>query len=410
MDLLRVTASSAAADAGCVHVAFFRAGQPLLMRTPEPAAMPVGTVYINGKFTRQLLSGVQRVAARLLAELDEQIPAGHASWVLLCPAGGKTPTLKKIEVRPVGPASLNLHVWEQFFLPWAARDGFLLSLIGSAPWFGGRLACMIHDAAVFDHPHSYTPAFAAWYRHQFRRTARRAPLLLTVSDFSRDRLAHHLGRSRQSIRVVPNGSDHLQSVTADTGVLRDLGLEGRPYFLAVASTNPAKNLARVEDAFLQLAERHDVHLIVTGGGNPKVYAQRTSMAGHPRLLRIGVTDDAALRALYDSAVALVFPSLYEGFGLPMVEAMSSGCPVITSELEPMIQVCGNAAQYVVATDTQAIGAAMEGLLLDPEQRKRLRAAGLERAGQFTWSAAAARLLGAITGADLPANGLKAPGA
>lgn len=379
------------------------------MQAAEPTALAGGPVYVNGKFTAQLLSGVQRVAARLLAELDEQIPANGLPWVLLCPAGGRLPALKRIEVRPVGPAGFNLHAWEQLLLPWAARDGLLLSLIGSAPWFGGRLACMIHDAAVFDHPQSYTPAFMAWYRLQFRRTARRAPLLLTVSEFSRDRLAHHLGRSLQSITVVPNGGDHLQSVASDPSLIRELGLESRHYFLAVASANPAKNLARVEDAFKQLAERHDVHLVVAGGGNPRVYARGRADAVHPRVLRIGVAGDAALRALYGSAVALVFPSLYEGFGLPAVEAMSCGCPVITSELAPMTEVCGPAARYVVPTDTQAIAAVMEDLLLDPGQREVLRAAGFQRAGHFTWSGAAARILGEISRASLPASGFTAPG-
>ena len=232
-------------------------------------------VYVNGRFTAQLLSGVQRVAWQLLAALDEQVPGTGRRWELLCPPGARLPRYRHIRVRTVGPAGLNLHAWEQFVLPWAARDGLLLSLIGSAPWFGGPLACLIHDAAVFDFPQAYTPRFAAWYRLLFGRIGRRSSRLLTVSEFSRERLAHHLRLSAGAIAVVRNGADHLLPVQPKPDLLTRLGLSGRPFFLAVASANPAKNLARLEAAFLQVAARWpQVRLVIAGGGNPRVYARQ----------------------------------------------------------------------------------------------------------------------------------------
>ncbi len=335
---------------------------------------------------------MQRVAWRLLEALDAQLPPKGPPWVLLCPRAGIQPRFRHIQVRSVGPRGINLHLWEQAVLPWAARDGLLLSLIGSAPWFGGPLACLIHDAAVFDRPQAYTRAFAAWYRLLFRRIGHRAEHLFTVSEFSQGRLALHLRMPAPSIKVVPNGADHLAAVTPAPALLHKLGLDGRTFFLAVASANPAKNLPTLQAAFAQVAQRHDVHLVIAGGGNPRVYAEDGAANTHPRILRVGPVDDTTLRTLYGSAVALVFPSLYEGFGLPPAEAMACGCPVITSDLPPMRDVCGPAARYVTATDPVSIALGIETLLTQPAERRRLQAAGLERAATLTWQHAATQLL------------------
>jgi len=354
-------------------------------------------LYLNGKFVAQQLSGVQRVAWRLLEALDENAPCIPEPCVLLCPHSHRLPKLRYIEVRPVGPARLNLHLWEQCVLPWHARDGLLLSLIGSAPWFGGRLACMIHDAAVFENPQAYTSAFVQWYRRLFMRTARRAEQLFTVSEHAQLRLAAHLGVPTAQITVIPNGADHLMSVTPRASLVHELGLTDKPFFLAVASANPAKNIERLVEAFARLDARHDVRLIIVGGGNRRVYARQGATAAtlDPRIHHIGPADDAALRTLYGEAVALVFPSLYEGFGLPPAEAMACGCPVITSGIPPMTQVCGPAAAYVNPRDPASIAAAMEALLLAPQRRAEMRAAGLFRARDYTWATAGRRLLGAL---------------
>src|SRR5690349_11020881 len=114
------------------------------MRVALSASMT--PLYINGKFAAQRTTGVQRVAAQLIAALDQQRGLGRC--VLLCPAGVPAPALRCIEVRSVGPAGMPLHAWEQWVLPRAARDGLLVNLAGAAPAFARRQVCMLHDAAV----------------------------------------------------------------------------------------------------------------------------------------------------------------------------------------------------------------------------------------------------------------------
>ena len=367
------------------------------------------TFYINGKFTAQRTTGVQRVATRLVQALDAQLPAGANHWVLLCPPGIEALPLARVEVRQVGPAGLPLHLWEQIVLPLAARSGWLLNLAGAAPYFARRQVCLLHDAAVFDHPEAYARAFVAWYRLLFRRLARSAAKLLTVSAFSRARLALRLGLDPARIAVVPNGCDHLEAVAPDESVLARHGLTRCRFLLAVASANPTKNLAALVAAFARLPADPALRLVIVGGHNPRVFAAATA-ADPPGVVRTGPVADAALKALYGHATALVFPSLYEGFGLPPLEAMACGCPVAAARAAAIPEVCGDAALYFDPHSVSAITAALQRLVADAPLREQLRAAGLARAGLYRWSTAAAALraeLSAVCAATATAPGSSA---
>ena len=204
------------------------------------------TVYVNGKFTAQAMTGVQRVARCLLGAVDQRLAeeAGNAvstRWVLLCPPGAPLPPLRRIEARVVGTRKGSLHLWEQWVLPRAARDGLLVNLTGSAPAWARQQVCTLHDAAVFDRPEAYTPLFRAWYRWLFRRLARTAVALNTVSAFSRARLVERLAVPGERINVIHNGGDHLLQVRADPGYLDSVGLAGRRFVLAVGSENVTKD-------------------------------------------------------------------------------------------------------------------------------------------------------------------------
>lgn len=322
-------------------------------------------VFVNGKFTAQRTTGVQRVAACLSRSLRAR---------LLRP--------------PAGTASL--HLWEQAALPWAARRGLLVNLAGAAPWFASRQVCLLHDAAVFDRPEAYTRPFVAWYRRLFRHLARSSAELLTVSAFSRQRLALHLGVDPSRLTVLPNGADHLDAVVADAAALERHGLVGTRYLLAVASANPTKNLPALLDAYARLAPDGARRLVVVGGRNAAVFADG-ARPDPPGVVRTGAIDDAALKALYQHATALVFPSTYEGFGLPLLEAMACGCPVAASSAAAMPEVCGDAALYFDPGSVDAIEAALRNLLDDADLRARLRAAGRLRAARFRWCDSAERL-------------------
>ena len=362
--------------------------------------MTLVTRYINGKFTAQPTTGVQRVAAQLVQALDARSEPLPGRWVLLCPPGATLPLLQQIECRVVGRPGWPLHAWEQVMLPLAARGGRLLSLAGSAPWCLRSQDNIVHDAAVFDQAQAYTLAFVAWYRALFRRLARGPGVLVTVSADARQRLARALGVPATRIGVLFNGADHLDGVVPAQAVLQRWGLQGQDFLLAVGSANPTKNLDRLVQAYSALQRRGLPglrKLVIVGGSRPRVFAARSSTADPPGVVRTGPLDDASLKALYQQARALVFPSTYEGFGLPPVEAMACGCPVLAARATSIPEVCGDAALYFDPCSLESIGDAIAQLLSDEALGPRLRAAGYRRAASYRWQDAAEQLL-ALLGA------------
>lgn len=355
-------------------------------------AAPDTPRYLNGAFLAKRATGVERTAGCVLAAIDRALGPSDGRFTLLHPPDVVPPRLVRVRAHPVGPAALPRHAWEQGVLPRAARDGLLVSLAGSAPAFAARQVATLHDAAVFDVPQAYTRAFGAWYRWLFRRLARRAEAVLTVSEFSRAALSRATGVAADRFVVVRNGADHLHDVATDETVLARLGPSPGHVLLAVGSANPTKNLRALVRAFAALGARDDATLAIVGGGNAQVFADGAAPADPPRVLRLGTLPDARLKALYANARALVFPSTYEGFGLPPLEAMACGCPVVAARAASLPEVCGDAALYVDPRSDASIADAMRRVLDDDALCARLREAGLERASGFTWDAAAARVL------------------
>lgn len=364
-------------------------------------------IFVNGKFAAQRVTGVQRFAQEIITELDALLGEGgsESSWLVLTPGGAPNLGLERIEQRWLPTPSANLHFWEQFVLPRAARGGFLVNLTGSAPVAHGHQSIHIPDAAVFDHPEAYSRAYGRWYRTLFRLLAVRARLVLTLSNFARERIEANL-RLRSPVLISPCAADHVNNRQPDPQVLERLQLDGAPYLLAVGSANPTKNFARLALAFARLSPDHGVRLVIVGGTNSAVFASEPGLATGDSVIRTGPVSDAELKALYEHALAFVFPSIYEGFGLPPLEAMACGCPVAAARAASIPEVCGEAALYFDPYDVDSIRAALERLLADAGLRQRLRTAGLARAATFSWRHSAQQVLSAVeeVSAARPASG------
>ena len=352
-------------------------------------------MFINGKFLAQSLTGVQRYATELLQAFDALLVDGY--WrvpgpvVLLVPSRRvqPLPLLRRIHIREIH--SGNLHVWEQFQLPWAARSATLINLAGSAPLGKFGQICTFHDTAVFDVPASFSANFVRWYRLLFHVQGRLSRRVLTVSDFSKERLIHHLGIDAAKVSVIHCGADHMRRWPSEPAVLANLGVKSGAYFLAVGSTNPNKNFARLIEAFAGLPDP-DARLIVVGGSNATVFADSSDAArGDSRIVRAGRLIDSDIKALYSHARAYVFPSIYEGFGLPPVEAMFCNCPVLASRAASIPEICGSGAAFFDPNSVDDIRASMQRAMHDDGWLDGLRRAGAARAENFTWQNAALSL-------------------
>jgi glycosyltransferase involved in cell wall biosynthesis len=280
------------------------------------------------------------------------------------------------------------HAWEQVVLPArAARLGapFLLCPANLAPVAFPRTVVVLHDAAVLRHPGWYSRTYAAWQRRLLPVIARRARQVVTVSEFSRGELAELLGLDTARVAVVPGGVDERFTPAADAAAARRALRLEQPYVLCVASHTARKNLSALGPAARAMAA-HGVEVVVAGGHRPQFAAE----PGLDALRLLGHVDDEHLPGLYAGAEAFVLPSRYEGFGLPVLEAMASGTPVIAAAAGALPETCGGAAR-LTEPEPEPLKAALEDLLGSDAERERLRAAGLARARAFTWEHTAARV-------------------
>jgi glycosyltransferase involved in cell wall biosynthesis len=278
------------------------------------------------------------------------------------------------------------HAWEQAVLPALAaarRAPLVYSPANLAPLAWPRNVVLLHDVAALRHPDWYAPAYVAWQRRIVPAVVRRARAVVTVSEFSRAEIASALGLEPESIRVIPGGVDERFAPEADPGpARRALGLEG-PYVLALATRYPRKNQAALAEAARRLAAE-GVQLVSAGGERPHMRAEPAPPGVRP----LGYVPDALLPGLYAGARAFVLASRDEGFGLPCLEAMAAGVPVVAADSGALPETCAGAALLVDPESAAAVAGALERALGDGQLRARLTAAGLERAGALTWGRAA----------------------
>jgi len=353
-------------------------------------------IAINGRFLSQSVTGVQRYAVETVRALDELLaagdPADRQSCELLVPHGHDWPyrKLAAITVRAVGRC--QGQIWEQVELPLAVPNGaVLLNLCNTFPVLSRRPLVTVHDASTHAMPGGYSRAFVTFYRLLFTVLRLRSSIpVLTVSLFSGNELSRWCRLPPSRICVAHNGSDHWSAVIPDDAVLARLQLTPGSYVLGVASENPNKNLNRLVEAFAALASPTH-RLVLVGRRNTRIFAD----GGRPDpawIIRAGAVSDAELAGLYRSAACFAFPSLYEGFGLPPLEAMRFGCPVLSSREASLPEICGDAARYCDGRDVASIAAGLSALLSDAELRARLIAAGTERITHFRWQQTASAVL------------------
>lgn len=348
-------------------------------------------VAINGRFLTQPITGVQRYATELLGAMDALLDdarfCGMQFECLLPPETSVLPRWNRIRARKVG--RLRGNTWEQFELPFWSRGSLLFSPANIGPVLHSRQVLTLHDASVFAIPQAYSKAFRLKYRYVFKSLAPRAPLIFTDSRFSQRELAHYLIQPTEKFKVIPLGSDHILKIQSDLQILEHTGLKKGQYLLTVASNSLHKNFGQI----INVARRmKDVLFVAVGGSFSTVFQGTGYTSPPPNVHLLGYVNDAQLKTLYENALGFILPSLYEGFGLPVLEAMRCGCPVISSNAASLPEVAGDAALYFDPTNQNKIEEVLNHFLKNSDSQERLRLLGYQQATRFTWEKTACNVL------------------
>ena len=290
------------------------------------------------------------------------------------------------------------YLWQQTQAVRRAQADWYLSSFLLPPSVPGRAAVVVHDLSFRAHPDYFPRSMALYMRWLVSLALRRAEVVVAVSEFTRREIERFHPWALRKTVVVYQGIARMFDPLADGGDAAARHVYGvtQPYILAVGNIHPRKNLARLLTAYEQLrVKRGDIPGLVWAGverwGSDELRI-RAQAAG---VQIIGRVQAAHLPALYRGAQALVYPSLYEGFGLPPVEAMACGTPVIASSTTSLPEAVGEAAITVDPLNADQLAEAIERVVSDAALRAELRQRGLAQAARFNWTATATQLMQAL---------------
>jgi glycosyltransferase involved in cell wall biosynthesis len=356
-------------------------------------------IYINGRFLTQRLTGVQRFAYEMFSILLGEDKSNYC--VLVPPTKiDEAYMVSDWPIKMIG--SLTNTLWEQIDLPrflLKNNKPLLINLVNTAPCFYKNQIVSIQDMTTFVNPKWFNFLFASYYKLVVPRIAKSSLKVITVSEHSKKDILKYLSIPAEKVDVIncavaSKFLDRSEIRKDSTGFLGQLGVKADSYVLCVSSLDPRKNFHALIEAYLLLETTLPLVIV---GSKGKAFADNDlgDVLSNESIIFTGYVQDDDLISLYQSARCFVYPSLYEGFGLPPLEAMACGCATIVSNTSSMPEVCGNASIYVDPSNISSIKDAVLRLTSDEGLRSELIELGKERCRLYSWKASGEKLRNVI---------------
>lgn len=310
------------------------------------------TIYINGRFLTQKITGVQRYAIEVVKEIDklnlqDEIIILHPKNII------NKLELKNIKLKQIG--NITGHLWEQTTLPIYImkknKKAKLINFCNTAPvLFPGYV--VLHDISFKTHSEHLNWKFALWYKIVTTLNIKRYKHIFTDSEFSKKEISDNYNAIENKITVTYVSAEHMKKINPDYTIIKKLNLENKEFYFSLGSKSPHKN----HEYIIECAKNNSKLLfVVSGNDNEKVFKDK-EQEKIENILYTGYISDNELVALYKKCKAFIFPSLYEGFGLPPLEAIVSGCKnVIVSDIPVFKEIYGNNVNYIKNSLTFNIG-------------------------------------------------------
>ncbi len=348
------------------------------------------------RFLTQKVTGVQRFAYEIVKELDQ----------LLC----SCPKLEVIGLMPNRPIQEQYlaykfkniqilrsgkfagHIWEQLELPFYSYGYFVVNLCNTSPIFKLKKYIVLHDVIFMTKYDSQKWWFKLWYQLITRLSIPVCRHWFTVSEFSKLEIVKYLKIKSDKITVLGNAPS-LNCLEPDNRVLLELNLDSQAYFLMIGSDSKRKNTQMVAKLFAESADLSHTKLVIVGGK----FANLSNTANPilaDNIHYLGYVTDQELVSLYKGATALIFPSVYEGFGLPVIEAMGLHCPVIVANIDVLKELCKDSVLYFDPMNPYELEQKIKALA-NPKLKEQISDSAYIRSLDFSWAKSASALLDTI---------------
>ena len=298
-------------------------------------------IVINGRFLSQNVTGVQRFAYEIILELDKIVEKNQIK--LIAPQNQVINLkLKNIDIERKG--KFRGQLWEQIELPLFLKKGdILLNLCNTAPFIKTGVVT-IHDISSIVDKSFYNWKFRLWYRLMNSIIVRKSQKILTVSEFSKNEILNYYKVNEEKIEVIYNGWQHLNKTKSDKGIMKKLKIDFKDFYLGVSSLNPNKNFEYI----IRLAKKYPKEkFIVVGKMNGKIFGDiELNNQKLDNLIFTGYLTDEEIKVLYENAKLFIYPSFYEGFGIPPLEALACGTDILISNTSCLPEIFGERANYL----------------------------------------------------------------
>lgn len=339
-------------------------------------------IVVNARFLTQKTTGVQRFAI----EISQQLKEYFKNEILFVSPNNllNTDLAEKLEVKIIG--NLNGHLWEQYELVKFLKSNnspLLLNLTNTAPLFYKNKIVTIHDLAFYHHPEWFSKKFTLVYNFLIPRIAKNSKHIFTVSEYVKNDIIKNYKIKDEKVTVIYNSYSVIFT-------FKDLIRE--KFVLVVGSIDPRKNIKLILDIFT----KNKMKLVVVGQKN-KVFSSLDISNLPDNITFTGYLDDEKLVELYNKASLFLYPSLFEGFGIPPIEAQACGCPVLSSNSTSLPEVGQNSFIYCNPLSLDDINTKIESILNNEDLKEELRQKGFENIKRFSWENSSKKILSVVKG-------------